>query len=116
MGDDAGRDIGDISLLAENSSPEDAGAETQSRFRYQHECTVRSCIPLLLAKKVTAVVCEEHEDFVVFYEDALPELVSVKHREVSQGLGRSPPFAATVGSNICSTAGRELEAKQPVGL
>ncbi|HEU4461039.1 MAG TPA: dsDNA nuclease domain-containing protein [Solirubrobacterales bacterium] len=85
MGDDAGRDIGDISLLAENSSPEDAGAETQSRFRYQHECTVRSCIPLLLAKQVTAVVCEEHEDFVVFYEDALPELVSVKHREVSQG-------------------------------
>lgn len=85
----AGGESGDGSmgehLLRDHRPPEDAGAETQARFHYQHECTARSCIPLLLENHVIAVVCEEHEDFVVFYEGDEPELVSVKHREPSQG-------------------------------
>jgi hypothetical protein len=84
-GGESAAGAGDPGLLAQHPAPEDAGAEVQSRFRYQHECTVRSCVPLLVGRQVTAVVCEQHEDFVVFYEDAKPELVSVKHREPSQG-------------------------------
>jgi Cap4, dsDNA endonuclease domain len=76
---------GDGDWLASQAAPDDSGSETQSRFRYQHECTARLCIPMLVRRSVVAVVCEEHEDFVVFYDNAPPELVSVKHREGSQG-------------------------------
>lgn len=89
---------GEGDWLPEYPSPDDSGAATQSRFRYQHECTARSCIPLLAqGTGVIAVVCEEHEDFIVFYEDAAPELVSVKHREVSQG--------AWTFATLCSDGG-----------
>jgi hypothetical protein len=74
-----------LEWLAEHGPPDDAGAETQSRFRFQHECTARSCIAMLLDGGVVSVVCEEHEDFVVIYADRTFELVSVKHRENSQG-------------------------------
>ncbi len=72
--------------LAGSEPAEDSGAQTQSRFRYQHECTARSCVGMLLHdKRVASVVCEEHEDFIVIYTDGRIELVSVKHREVSRG-------------------------------
>lgn len=91
-------ETGEGDWLAEHPSPADEGAETQSRFRYQHECTARSCIPLLAqGTDVVAVVCEEHEDFIVLYEGAAPELVSVKHREPSQG-----PWTFTT---LCSDGG-----------
>lgn len=72
--------------LAGNKPAEDSGAQTQSRFRYQHECTARSCVGMLLPDNcVASVVCEEHEDFIVIYTDERIELVSVKHREASRG-------------------------------
>jgi hypothetical protein len=72
--------------LSGSEPAEDSGAQTQSRFRYQHECTARSCVDMLLPdNRVASVVCEEHEDFIVIYADGRIELVSVKHREVSRG-------------------------------
>lgn len=72
--------------IARSEPAEDAGAQTQSRFRYQHECTARSCVGMLLPdNRVASVVCEEHEDFIVIYTDGRVELVSVKHREASRG-------------------------------
>lgn len=71
--------------LLQRPAPDDAGAQTQSSFRFQHECTARACAPLLVRERVTFVICEEHEDFIVFLEDSAPELVSVKHRDASRG-------------------------------
>jgi hypothetical protein len=83
--------------LAEQPLAEDSGAETQSRFRFQHECTARICTAILAQDGVTAVVCELQEDFVVFYEDGAPELVSVKHREGSRGAWRFHALCAEGG-------------------
>lgn len=72
--------------LAGSAPADDSGAQTQSRFRYQHECTARSCVGMLLPDRpVASVLCEEHEDFIVIYTDDRVELVSVKHREASRG-------------------------------
>lgn len=75
----------DASWLPGQGPPDDAGAQTQSRFRFQHECTARPCVALLARERVTAAVCEEQEDFVVFFQSDAPELVSVKHREGARG-------------------------------
>lgn len=75
----------DDTWLLKPPAPDDAGAETQGSFHFQHECTARACIPMIVRRGVIAVVCEEHEDFVTFYEAAPPELVSVKHRDGSRG-------------------------------
>jgi Cap4 dsDNA endonuclease len=83
--------------LAQTPLPEDAGAETQARFRYQHECTACSCFAMLAETTVAAVVCEHHEDFVVIHADNGLELVSVKHRENSQG-----PWSF---ASLCKTGG-----------
>ena len=71
--------------LVGSAERDDSGVRTQSAFRFQHECTARLCIPMFVRESVLFVVCEEHEDFVVFYEAAPPELVSVKHRDPSRG-------------------------------
>jgi hypothetical protein len=85
-------------LLAASEPADDSGAQTQSRFRYQHECTARSCVGMLLPDRpVASVVCEEHEDFIVIYTDGRIELVSVKHREASRG-----PWSFAV---LCSEGG-----------
>jgi Cap4 dsDNA endonuclease len=77
--------VGPSEWLGEHEPPEDSGAQTQSRFRFQHECTARSCVGMLVLDGVASVVCEEHEDFIVIYADGVVELVSVKHREESKG-------------------------------
>jgi Cap4 dsDNA endonuclease len=82
---DRHQEIEPAEWLARHSPSDDAGTGTQSRFRFQHECTARSCIAMLVDDSVVSVVCEEHEDFVVIYADQAFELVSVKHRENSQG-------------------------------
>jgi hypothetical protein len=64
--------------------PDDSGAETQARYRYQAEVASRYAFRML-SGEVAALLCEWHEDFVVFLRDAGPELISVKHREVDQG-------------------------------
>ena len=64
---------------------EDAGALTLARYGYQHNCAVPYALQTLdESSPVLAVVCETHEDFLVLHAWG-PELVSVKHRELTQG-------------------------------
>ena len=74
-----------LGWLADTPPSDDTGARTQSAFRFQHECTARLCAPLLVSERVMAVVCEEHEDCIVFFENVPPQLVSIKHRDGSRG-------------------------------
>jgi len=64
---------------------EDAGALTQARYRYQADCAALDCIRMLKPDGSVLIVCEWHEDYLVFFRDQPAELVSVKHRESSQG-------------------------------
>jgi hypothetical protein len=63
---------------------DDAGAETQARFRFQAEVAARRCVKILLQEGIRSIVCEWHTDFLVQYHDGTIELVSVKHLESSQ--------------------------------
>ena len=64
---------------------EDVGAQTQSRYAFQLNCTLPFALGTLEdTNPVQAVVCETHEDIFVLHSHG-PELVSVKHRELSQG-------------------------------
>lgn len=63
---------------------EDVGAETLARYRFQSEVASRPVFATL-SGRVRAVICEWHEDHVIFFEDGSSELVSVKHREPDQG-------------------------------
>jgi hypothetical protein len=65
--------------------PEDAGSDTQSRYRYQSEIAARHGFASLTHSNIRSIVCEWHEDYVVIFDDGLLELVSVKHREPGQG-------------------------------
>lgn len=58
---------------------DDSGSATQARFAFQHHCTARLVFAMLGASSVDLVVCERHEDAVVFYADGTVELVSIKH-------------------------------------
>ena len=67
------------------SAPEeDAGADTQARFRYQHHCVARHLMLAIYKHDDITVVCEWHEDFLVLRESHT-EAVGVKHRELSRG-------------------------------
>jgi hypothetical protein len=63
---------------------EDAGAQTLSRYAFQWNCAVPFALATLdQTNPIRAIVCETHEDIFVLHEHG-PELVSVKHRELSQ--------------------------------
>ncbi|MGX1266815.1 dsDNA nuclease domain-containing protein [Streptomyces phaeoluteigriseus] len=64
---------------------EDSGSDTLGRYRYQAEVAARDCLAMLTQDAIDFVVCEWHEDFVVAWTDGSVELVSVKHREGTQG-------------------------------
>ncbi|MFF7756026.1 dsDNA nuclease domain-containing protein [Streptomyces sp. NPDC007971] len=64
---------------------EDSGSDTLGRYRYQAEVAARDCLVMLTQDTIDSVVCEWHEDFVVVWTDGSVELVSVKHREETQG-------------------------------
>lgn len=63
---------------------EDSGAATQDRYRWQHHCTAADALMMLKDPDIRSIVCEMHEDYVVT-RDTGQELVSCKHRELSQG-------------------------------
>jgi hypothetical protein len=63
---------------------EDAGAQTQARFRFQAEVAARRCVKILRRDGIRSIICEWHTDFVVQYSSGTLELVSVKHLEQSQ--------------------------------
>ncbi len=75
---------GDTDPVLEVRPREDVGAQTLARYRYQAEVAARSAFAML-DRSIRAILCEWHEDHVVFYQDGLSELVSVKHREPNQG-------------------------------
>ena len=65
--------------------PEDVGAKTHARYRYQWEIGARTCIAMLTQPELAGILCEWHEDHVVLFKGGTAELVSVKHREPSEG-------------------------------
>jgi hypothetical protein len=64
--------------------PDDTGAETAARYRFQAEVIARDAITCLASGR-GAVVCEWQEDAIVVRTADDVELLSVKHREVTQG-------------------------------
>lgn len=84
-------------LAALGEPPEDAGSATQSRYRYQWNCTAMACIAMLVEDNITSITCEWHEDYVISFRDGCLELVSVKHREPDRG-----PWSLT---ELCNTGG-----------
>jgi Cap4-like dsDNA endonuclease family protein len=113
---------GKIGLMSEPEPPEplddplllvpaeeDAGAQTQSRYAFQWNCAVPFVLATLaVSDPIHAVVCETHEDIVVLHAHG-PELVSVKHRELTQ-----PPWALRdlVDGPLGHLAGRWLATGQ----
>ena len=87
MTDDTSRpdhhDDPDASLIADRPD-DDVGSETLARYEYQVMLTALECIRQLAAGDGVDIVCEWWEDFVIAHS-AVPELVSVKHLEPSQG-------------------------------
>ncbi|MCW2983434.1 MAG: sle2 [Conexibacter sp.] len=83
-------------LSLQTAPVDDSGTGTQDRYHYQHHCTARLVFAMLGAPDVTLVVCETHEDAMVFYDDGIVELVSIKHRD-DQVLPLGPLREALVG-------------------
>lgn len=75
---------------------EDAGALTQQRYNWQHQCTAQDCFAALSDPSVNAIVCEVLEDYVVVRSEFV-EFVSCKHREHSRGPWRT--------NDLCSDGG-----------
>lgn len=63
---------------------DDVGAETLDRFRYQAHLVARACATMILDQRVSAVICEWHEDYIVQFANGPSEIVSVKHHDGSQ--------------------------------
>jgi len=84
-------------LAALGEPPEDTGSATQSRYRYQWNCTATACIAMLVEDNITSITCEWHEDYVISFRDGCLELVSVKHREPDRG-----PWSLT---ELCNAGG-----------
>jgi hypothetical protein len=74
---------GTLDNLVSVTPVEDAGAETAARYRFQADVIARDAIAVLV-RGSGAVVCEWHEDAIVFDGEDV-ELLSVKHRELTQG-------------------------------
>ncbi|WP_330294173.1 dsDNA nuclease domain-containing protein [Streptomyces griseorubiginosus] len=88
---------GSAHALFELAPEEDSGSDTLGRYRYQAEVAARDCLAMLTQEAIDFVVCEWHEDFVVARTDGSVELVSVKHREGTQG-----PWTLT---ELCKSGG-----------
>ena len=79
-----GSDASELTIF-DLAPEEDSGSDTLGRYRYQAEVAARDCLAMLTQDAIDFVVCEWHEDFVVAWADGSVELVSVKHREGTQG-------------------------------
>jgi polyhydroxyalkanoate synthesis regulator phasin len=67
-----------------NTPEDDAGSETLARYDFQVSLTAMACVGMLRDASVIEIICEWEEDYIVRRTDE-SELVSVKHREPSQG-------------------------------
>lgn len=63
---------------------DDVGAETLDRFRYQAHLIARACVTMIVDRRISAVICEWHEDYVIQFANGPSEIVSVKHHDGSQ--------------------------------
>ncbi|MEV5282954.1 dsDNA nuclease domain-containing protein [Streptomyces sp. SID10815] len=88
---------GSALTIFELAPEEDSGSDTLGRYRYQAEVAAQDCLAMLTQEAIDFVVCEWHEDFVVARTDGSVELVSVKHREGTQG-----PWTLT---ELCKSGG-----------
>ncbi|MGW6871801.1 dsDNA nuclease domain-containing protein [Streptomyces xanthophaeus] len=82
----SGSSISDLTKTLMMDPEEDSGSDTASRYNFQYQCAARHCFAMLEDATLKSIVCEWHVDYVLIYTDGLNELVSVKHREPSQGL------------------------------
>ncbi|MFD8289148.1 dsDNA nuclease domain-containing protein [Streptomyces lavendulae] len=82
----SGSNISDLAKMLMTNPEEDSGSDTASRYNFQYQCAARHCFAMLEDAMLTSIVCEWHVDYVLIYADGVNELVSVKHREPSQGL------------------------------
>lgn len=64
---------------------DDTGSETLARYEFQHVLAALAFTIALIEDPDAMVLCEWSEDFVVVCGGSVPELVSVKHLEPSQG-------------------------------
>lgn len=62
-------------------APEDAGATTVGRYRFQYCCAGARLLAAIAEGRLCVVICEHHEDYLVLGDDGGIEAVSVKHRE-----------------------------------
>jgi hypothetical protein len=70
--------------LRDTPPADDIGADTQSRFGFQHHCIAKRALRLLTGTQVRQLVCEWHEDYLVIPSTGPQEIVSVKHLDPSQ--------------------------------
>src|SRR6266487_5875775 len=63
---------------------EDSGASTQDWYTWQHHCIAVECIDMLVRGRVSRVICEVHEDYIVEHDNGTFELVSCKHRDIGR--------------------------------
>lgn len=61
--------------------PEDAGATTANRYRFQYCCAAARPLAAIAEGRSCTVICEHHEDYLVLSDGGRIEAVSVKHRE-----------------------------------
>ena len=62
-------------------APEDGGAATTGRYRFQHCCAGARLLAAVAEARSCVVICEHHEDYLVVGDDGAMQAVSVKHRE-----------------------------------
>lgn len=73
-------------------APDDVGAETADRYDWQALTAAVDCLASVAASPLAGnairddicIVCEHHEDYIVCIGDSI-QLVSAKHRDLSQG-------------------------------
>jgi hypothetical protein len=61
--------------------PEDAGATTVGRYRFQYCCAAARLLAAIAEERSCMVICEHHEDYLLLGDDGGIQAVSVKHRE-----------------------------------
>ncbi|GAB2954154.1 dsDNA nuclease domain-containing protein [Streptomyces sundarbansensis] len=64
---------------------EDSGSDTADRYEYQYQVAARHCFEFDRGE-LQWVICEWHTDYILSLSDNRYVLVSVKHRELNQGL------------------------------
>lgn len=63
---------------------EDSGSETADRYEYQYQVVARHCFDMG-SSELLWILCEWHTDYIMAFSGGRYVLVSVKHRELSQG-------------------------------